>query len=49
MVTLIGFIREHDFRITEFQRITFSNVNDAINEGKLKCLSRQWNFYQIKY
>ena len=49
MVTLIGFIKEEDFRITEYGRIECESDAEAITKGRAKCVTKQWDFYQIKY
>lgn len=49
MVTLIGFIKEEDFRITEYGRIECESDAEAITKGREKCAAKQWDYYQIKY
>lgn len=49
MVVLIGFIKEGDFRITEYERIEYESEADAITKGREKCAAKQWDYYQIKY
>ena len=49
MVTLIGFIKEEDFRITEYGRIECESDAEAIIKGREKCAAKQWDYYQIKY
>ena len=40
MVTLIGYIKEDDFRIIEYERIECENDAEAITKGQNKCLSK---------
>ena len=48
MVTLIGFIKVEDFRITDYGRIECESYEEAITKGREKCAAKQWNYYQIK-
>lgn len=50
MVTLIGFIKSgNDYEITEFERIRCKSKKEAIEKARVKCMAKQWNFYQVVY
>jgi len=49
MVTLIGYIKEDKFRITEYERIECENDIEALTKGQNKCLSKQWDLFNIKH
>lgn len=50
MVTLIGFIKDiENYRIIEYGRIECESDAEAITKGRKKCISKKWDFYQIKH